>query len=113
MANILKTPDGKVVRLSKNDIRLYEAPCNPPNTGQKYLSGTNLYVHKARSSNLYFYTVEWSLWQGSENTTTLISKQEAIDFMLDKMEGGYWVCPSDERIKTAKEYLGEFDKETA
>jgi len=113
MAKILKTPEGKVVRINtKTDVCLYNAPHNPPNTGTSYTTGVDLYAHKARSGQIYFYKYAWSMWQGESSSTWLITK-EAIDFVLDKMQGGYWDCPTNEEIETAKEYFGEFDKETA
>ncbi|KKN12187.1 hypothetical protein LCGC14_1019100 [marine sediment metagenome] len=83
MANILRTPEGKKVAINTNaDTCLFGAPKNPPNTGTKYTSGTDLYAHKARSGKMYFYTYSWSMWQGTQASYKLLSEQEAREFLL-------------------------------
>lgn len=81
---ILMTPEGKKVVTSREDVELYDAPHNPPNTGTAFLSGTDLRVHKARSGNLYYYTYHWSMWQGSSDYYELVSEDEAKAFILEK-----------------------------
>lgn len=85
MARILMTPEGKKVVINKkNDKELYGAPVNPPNTGTRYTSGTDLYAHKSRSGNWYYYTYSWSMWQGEESSYELISEGEAREFILSR-----------------------------
>jgi hypothetical protein len=85
MENILMTPDGKRVKINTGeDIKLYDAPSNPPNTGTTYTRGTDLYAHKARSGAWYFYTSYWSMWQGEESSLELISEDEAKTFVLER-----------------------------
>jgi hypothetical protein len=84
---LLMTPEGKKVVVDlKGDATLYDAPHNPPNTGTRYTSGTDLMVHKARSGNNYFYTYSWSMWQGSEDSYTLLTENEAREFILTRSQ---------------------------
>jgi hypothetical protein len=85
MEQILMTPEGKRVKINtKTDKCLYDAPHNPPNTGTDYTRGTDLYAHKARSGQWYFYTYYWSMWQGEGSNLELISEDEAKDFVLER-----------------------------
>jgi hypothetical protein len=84
MEQILMTPDGKRVKINtKEDRCLYDAPQNPSNTGTTYTRGTDLYAHKARSGNWYFYKYHWSMWQGEESALHLITEDEAKDFVIE------------------------------
>jgi hypothetical protein len=82
---ILMTPENKkvVINLS-TDTCLFDAPHNPSNTGTRYTSGTDLYTHKARSGNNYYYKYHWSMWQGTESHYELITDEEAKQFLLEK-----------------------------
>ena len=82
---LLRTPEGKklVVNLQVDEC-LYDAPHNPTNTGTRYTSGTDLYAHKSRSGNIYFYSYDWSMWQGTEDSYTLLTEDETKDFLLNK-----------------------------
>jgi len=72
MVKILKTPDGKRVKINPpTDICLYESPENPPNTGTVYTRGSDLFAHRARSSTWYFYIVHWSMWQGGRRKISI------------------------------------------
>jgi len=83
--SILMTPEGKKVKINmKEDMRLYDAPHNPPNTGTRYTSGTDLFAHKARSGNWYFYEYQWSMWQGTEPSINLVTEEEAKEFIVRK-----------------------------
>jgi hypothetical protein len=96
MNELLRTPEGKKVRVSmSNDINLYEAPKNPPNTGTAFTSGSDLYAHKARSGKWYFYLHKWSMWQGTDNTLTLISEDEAQERILE------WATCGNDRISSS------------
>ena len=80
MDRVLITDDGKrVIVNTKTDVCLYETPCNPPNTGTDYTRGTDLYAHRARSGNMYFYLRHWSLWQGEGSNLELISRDESVN----------------------------------
>lgn len=116
MPTVLMTPEGKRVVVSvKTDLELYAAPRNPPNTGTGYTTGTDLHYHKSRNDNDYFYLYHWSMWQGSGNSYELISKQEAIDFMLEKMGGidDGWYRPSEQEIQRCNELGFDLLTETA
>jgi hypothetical protein len=91
MAEILMTPEGKKVAInSKEDVEIYSAPHNPPNTGTSYTAGTDLLAHKARSGKIYFYTYRWSMWEGSQSSYELLTDNEAKQFLLEKAQGtGY------------------------
>lgn len=85
MAKILKTDEGKIIDVKmQNDICLYGAPVNPPNTGTAYTRGVNLYAHKTRKGNWYYYVNHWSLWEQEEDEVNLISRNEAIEFLIHK-----------------------------
>jgi hypothetical protein len=107
MARILITEDGKRVDISSNNISLYVAPKNPPNTGTTYTRGTNLYVHKTRKGNWYYFTEYWSMWQGEEGGCHLVSREEAIDFLREKATVTGWGELSTSEIKEANEHFGE------
>lgn len=82
---VLKTPENKIIIVDTNtDPQLYAAPVNPPNTGTTYTTGEDLYAHKAKSGNIYFYIYSWSMWQGAQPNCKLISKEGAIEFTTDK-----------------------------
>ena len=114
MSTVLKTPDGKRVVVSvKTDEELYHAPRNPPNTGTSYTSGTDLHYHKSRNDNDYFYLYHWSMWQGTEDSYELISKQVAVDFMLEKMSYDGWQKPYDREVERCNELGFDLLTETA
>ena len=82
---LLMTPEGKKIQVTiREDLCLYEAPHNPPNTGTTYTSGTDLYYHKARSGKGYYYTYFWSMWQGTEDSYNLVADDEAKSFILER-----------------------------
>jgi len=83
---VLRTQDMKKVVIDlSTDTKLYETPVNPPNTGTEYTRGTDLMAHKARSGNVYFYEYFWSMWQGEQEQFELVSKEQAEEFLLQKM----------------------------
>ena len=88
---LLMTPEGKKVQINtREDTCLYEAPQNPPNTGTKFTSGTDLYYHRARSGKGYYYTYFWSMWEGTEDSYELIDEDEAKEFILERAtQSGY------------------------
>jgi hypothetical protein len=82
---LLMTPEGKKITVrTDSDHCLYNAPYNPPNTGTNYTAGTDLYHHRARSGNEYYYTRSWSMWQGSEDSYELITEDAAKAFILER-----------------------------
>jgi len=102
---VLMTPDGKkVVINTEKDVCLYSAPHNPPNTGTTYTRGTDLYAHKARSGNIYYYYVHWSMWQGEQTSYELISREEAEKFLLKKASLGGWAGLDEEDFELLKEH---------
>jgi hypothetical protein len=109
---ILKTPEGKIVRVDTDrDEKLYEAPRDPPNTGAQYTRGTDLYRHVARSGRAYYYFLHWSMWQGDEPWLELISEEKAKSFLIDKAGATGWAKLSDEEMKRAEElFPGIFDE---
>lgn len=112
---ILKTKEGKVVRIDHGtDICLYEAPVNPPNTGTKYTSGTDLYAHKTKNRNWCYYLYSWSMWQGCEERYELISKEEAIDYLISTAELSGWAELPDDYAEKAVTHFGyDIFEETA
>lgn len=107
MAEILITEDGKRVQIDTyNDLKLYQAPENPPNTGSTYTRGTDLHAHKTRKGNWYYYTHFWSMWQGQEENTELISKEDAILFLQKKAALGGHACMSSREMKQVNEHFG-------
>lgn len=105
---ILLTNDNKKVKINPTaDLALYKAPKNPPNTGTKYLTGVDLYAHKARSGNWYYYTYSWSLWQGSEDHAELVSSEKAIDFLLQRATLLGPAGLNDIDIRIINEYFGK------
>ena len=112
--NILRTQDGKkvVIDVSK-DATLYRCPVNPPGSGTSGFTGTDLLAHKARSGNVYFYFHHWSMWQGSVDSFSLIDRNAAEEFLIEKagISGQYGL---DEReIEFAKEFGFDLMEETA
>ena len=112
--HVLRTQDGKkaVIDATK-DAALYRAPVNPPNTGTRYTSGTDLLAHTARSGTVYFYLYRWSMWQGSEDSFELIDKETAEAFLTKKAGLAGWATLDEREIETAKEYGFDILEETA
>lgn len=112
--HVLQTPEGKRVVIDPVlDPCLYSAPVNPPNTGTTYTSGTDLYAHKARSGQWYYYHKHWSMWQGTETHWELVDKQEAEQFLLC-LAGLDWPAGIDEAdLKELAEYGFNLLTETA
>ena len=111
---ILMTPDEKRVKANmKEDVCLYDAPHNPPNTGTAYTRGVDLYAHKARSGQWYFYTYQWSMWQGEDSSHELISEGEAKNFILEKAGRAGYESLSDGEEKRARSIWPDIFEETA
>ena len=105
MRKVLMTPEGKRVIIdTKKDVCLFKAPVNPPNTGIKYTTGTDLYYHKSRNGNDYYYFYHWSMWQGSEDTLELVEKDKVEQFLLKKAGNIGWDSLSEESIKELEKY---------
>ncbi len=114
MDRVLITDDGKrVIVNTKTDVCLYETPCNPPNTGTDYTRGTDLYAHRARSGNMYFYLRHWSLWQGEGSNLELISRDEAENFLLEKAGLSGFAAMEESEIEKAIELGFDLFEETA
>ncbi|MFA5414145.1 MAG: hypothetical protein WC295_01525 [Methanoregula sp.] len=112
MPIVLKTPEGKkvVIDISHDDC-LYESPHNPPNTGTRYTSGTDLYAHKARSGAMYFYSYSWSMWQGTEAEYSLMTEAEMRSALVDHASDGGWGAITDnERTGIEQYFPGLFDE---
>jgi hypothetical protein len=109
---VLMTPDGKKVAIDMNvDACLFEAPRNPPDTETRYTRGTDLYAHKARSGNWYFYTFSWSMWQGEESVYTLVDEDEARALVLERAGKSGWEALSDaEKRRTIAIWPDIFDE---
>lgn len=104
----------RVILNPAHDEKLYAAPINPPNTGTRFTSGIDLYLHIAQSGKEYYYTHAWSMWQGSTDEYELISKEAAIGFFESCMSSGsHWVQPSQGEIDRVNELGFEMDVETA
>ena len=111
---VLKTPEGKRVVIDPStDTKLYDSPQNPPNTGTAYTRGTDLYAHKARSGNMYFYTYEWSMWQGAEESYELVDHKTAEEFLIEKAGNTGWDSLTEDEAKTAEEHGFEIYQEDA
>jgi len=105
MIKVLMAPDQKrVVINTEKDTLLYGAPKNPPNTGTTYTRGTDLYEHKSRSGNIYYYFRHWSMWQGEETSYELISREEAEEFLTEKAGLGDWAGLTDEDYDRLKQH---------
>ncbi len=114
MDRVLITDDGKrVIVNTKTDVCLYETPCNPPNTGTDYTRGTDLYAHRARSGNMYFYLRHWSLWQGEGSNLELISRDEAENFLLEKAGLSGFAAMEESEVEKAIELGFDLFEETA
>ena len=105
---ILKTPDGKTVDINTDkDLKLYNAPNNPPNTGMKYTRGVDLYMHKTRKGSEVFYKYFWSMWQGEEDNYRIVSREDAIDFLVDKAGLGGWDGLTEKEMQVCIDVFGE------
>ena len=111
MATMLITKDGKRMKISDDDPCLFKSPMNPPNTGTRYTTGSDLYAHTTKNGNVYFYLYNWSMWQGSEASYEIISKDEAEEFVIMKM--GSFYGPSSEELDFCKRFRLNIDEETA
>jgi hypothetical protein len=84
MTIVLKTPNGKKIVVNIfHDECIFESPRNPPNTGSRYTNGTDLYAHKARSGTMYYYSHFWSMWQGVEQSYSLMTFDEMREALID------------------------------
>lgn len=113
MAYILMTPEGKKVAINpREDVEIYVAPRNPPNTGTIYTAGTDLLAHRARSGKTYFYTLHWSMWEGSQDSYSLLTDDEAKQFLQEKAQGtGYNGLSSSEKTRAEEHFPGIFDED--
>ena len=112
--HVLRTQDDKKVVIDvKKDTVLYSAPVNPPNTGNKYTSGTDLLAHQTKSGNVYFYFHYWSMWQGAEDEFELCSKPIAEAFLVRKAGQAGWAALVENEIELAKEFGIDIMEETA
>jgi hypothetical protein len=113
MQKVIKEEDGtRWIADTKTDICLYQAPRNPPNTGQEYTRGTDLYAHKTRSHGQRFYYYIWSMWQGEEPSIRVVSRDEAQEF-LEECVGDYYGFPNEEDVAKLKEWGFDILAETA
>lgn len=107
MIRVLMSPDGRrVVINDETDPCLYKAPCQPPQTGNKYVRGEDLFYHKARSGNEYFYIHYWSIVDGEEDNFgfKLITREEAEQFLLDKAGKCGWEGLEERDFERLKRY---------
>lgn len=103
--HILKTPEGKKVVVDlQTDIQLYESPVNPPNTGSDYTRGEDLFAHKTRSNNWYYYLHYWSMWQGEKPRIELITKDNAEKFLIHIASKIDHAALTESEIKLAEEH---------
>jgi len=113
MQKVIKEQDGtRWIADTKTDIKLYDAPVNPPNTGTTYTSGTDLYAHRTRTHGPRFYKLHWSMWQGTESTIEPVSQVEAQEF-LENCVGDYFGFPNKEETELLKEWGFDILTETA
>ncbi len=108
----LDSGKGRVILNTEKDECLYKAPVNPPNTGTKYTRGSDLYVHRSKKGNLYFYFYRWSLWQGEEDSIQLISHKDTEEFLQEHI-GGTWGLTLTEAEEIEKKYGFNLTEETA
>ena len=114
MKRVLITKEQKRVIVDiQTDSCLYKSPVNPPNTGTDYTRGTDLYAHRARSGNMYFYLRHWSLWQGEGSNLELISRDEAENFLLEKAGLSGFAAMEESEIEKAIELGFDLFEETA
>jgi hypothetical protein len=113
LTKIIRLEDGtKYVASPKKDVHVYAAPQNPPNTGSRYTSGTDLYAHATTKHGYQFYLYDWSMWQGSEDKIIHVTKDEAIKF-LESVSGDYNGFPDSDDLEELKEYGIDLAEETA
>jgi len=105
MKKVFRNEDNKLVVLNtKYDEQLYNAPENPPNTGTRYITGKDLYVHVTKNDKQeYYYLYCWSMWQGVESRIEVISKEDATQFLISRV-GDYWGFPDNADVETLKKY---------
>ncbi|MGA2669822.1 MAG: hypothetical protein ABSF21_00140 [Dehalococcoidia bacterium] len=112
MTQLLMTPEGKKVIINtEHDDNLYEAPRNPPNTGTRFTSGTNLYAHKSRTGTVYFYTYSWSMWEGHEDNYELVSVDDAKKFILERSTEARRVAGGVDKPTCLKYFPGLFEED--
>lgn len=112
--HIFTSHDGKrVVCDTDTDVQIYDAPHNPPNTGTRYTRGSDLYAHKAKSGQVYFYARHWSMWQNEEETVNLLTPDEVREFFAERMNGDFHGRPADSEIAALADYGIDLFEETA
>lgn len=110
---VLLTPEKKKVVIDvRKDECLYRAPVNPPNTGTAYTTGTDLYRHVTRNGNVYYYTHDWSLWQGTSDRFTLVNEDEAKQMLIEAAGWtGYAELSENKRKRAMELFPGIFDED--
>ncbi len=86
---------------------------NPPDTGLNYTSGTDLYRHVARSGKAYYYTYDWSMWQGTKDRYALLTEEEAKQFLIRAAGWTGYAALSPEEEKRAQEVFPNIFDEDA
>lgn len=111
---IFTTHEGKrVVCDTNDDLQIYIAPRNPPNTGTKFTRGTDIYAHTAQSGTVFFYAQNWTMWQGEDESVELMTVEEVKDFFAGRLNGDSYGRPSETEISQLSDFGIELFEETA
>jgi len=99
----LKTPDGNLIDVYiNNDVRLYRAPGGN--------AGIDIYIHKAQSGIVYYYTYAWSILNPA--AYSIITPDEAQDRLTRIATLTEGIRLTDDEAKLAEQFFpGIFDED--
>jgi len=81
----LNTADNKVVVVQpRSDKCLFAAPRISVIRDKKMMDGIDLFYHRSRSGNEYYYLFSWSMNPEIKPKYELISKDQADQFLAEK-----------------------------
>jgi hypothetical protein len=65
-------------------------------SGRDNWEGSDLYAHKGKNGNIIFYRYSWTRWQDGHSYITVLSKNEAEDFLIEATKYDEWGYPHNE-----------------
>ncbi len=111
---ILMTSDNKKVVINLDeDTFLFKDIRIARGTEILLKSGTDLFTHKAKSGQNYFYRHEWSKQAGAPDFYTLMTNEEVKAFILKRAGDPMRGALTEENIKAAQKEFPDIFDETA
>jgi hypothetical protein len=110
MKRVVRTDKGTVILDTATDVVLYATPCKDKDP--RFVRGTDMYVHRSKAGNIYYYLQDWAQWHAEEGPIRVVTQEEAIKFLQDRVGDGSGF-PDERQMKLLEEYgLGGIFEET-